>query len=178
MCEPTTIMAGAMIVGTAFTAMQQREQGKHQKGVAEYNSRVKENEAQDIRREGVEKENIQRRKTAELVSKQRAQLGAANIDLSAGSALQLQEETQELGEVDALRIRSNVESRAQATEQSAGLIQSQGEFAESASQGQAFGTLLSGTSAALGTGVADKWFTPQSAALTPNTFDRNVPQGV
>ena len=169
MCEPTTILATVAVVSAAFTANQQVQQGKFKKGVADYNARVAENEAEDTRNAGVERENIQRRKTAELLSKQRAQIGAANIDLTSGSALQLQEDTETLGEADALRIRSNFESRAEALETGAELTRTQGEFAESAGRGAAFSTLLQGATVALGTGVADKWFTPDSAASQPIT---------
>lgn len=168
MCEPTTIMAAVAVVSAAFSAQQQVKQGKFQKATAEYNTRVAENEAEETRNVGVERENIQRRKTAELLSKQRAQLGAGNIDLTSGSALQLQEETVALGEADALRIRSNFEARAGSLDRSAELTESQGEFAESAGQGAAVGSLLKGASTVLGTGVADKWFTPTSAALAGN----------
>jgi len=164
MCEPTTIMAVVSIVGAAYGAQQQQKQGRFQKATADYNARVNENEAEETRNAGVEQENIQRRRTAELLSKQKAQLGAANIDLTSGSALQLQQDTVTLGEADALRIRSNFENRAGSLDTGATLLTSQGEFAESAGRSAAFGTLLQGTSSALGTGVADKWFTPSSAA--------------
>lgn len=166
MCEPTTIMAAVAVVSAAFTANQQVKQGKFQNATAKYNARVAENEAEETRNAGVEAENIQRRKTAELLSKQRAQLGAGNIDLTSGSALQLQEETVALGEADALRIRSNFSNQASSLDTGAALTTSQGEFAESAGKGAAFGTLLQGTSSVLGSGVADKWFTPSSAAAT------------
>lgn len=175
MCEPTTIMAAVAVVSAAFTADQQIKQGKYQKSVAEYNAAVAENEAEETRNAGVEQENIHRRKVAELMSKQRAQLGAANIDLSTGSALDLQEQTQAMGEADALRIRSNFEQRAQALETGADLTQSQGEFAEQAGRGAATGTLLQGASTVLGTGVADKWFTPESAALAGTPTNVNQP---
>ncbi len=173
MCEPTTILAVTAVASAAFTAQQQRKQGQFQKATAEYNARVAENEAEDVRSVGVEEENVQRRRTAELLSKQRAQLGAANVDLSSGSALQLQEDTQALGEADALRIRSNFESRAEALETGADLTLSEGAFAESAGQSAAVGTLLTGAGNAVGlsrpTGVSSRWFTPQSAAVSPNT---------
>lgn len=181
MCNPMAIMAVTTVVSSAYTANQQQKQGKFQRGTARYNARVAENEAEETRRAGVESENIQRRKTAELLSKQRAQLGAGNIDLTSGSALQLQEETVALGEADALRIRSNFEGRAGALDTSAALTEAKGEFAESAGEGAAVGTLLKGTGDALGTGVADKWFTPESAAtqqigttLTGQQSDLNV----
>jgi len=165
------IAASVMMVSSVYTAQQQRAssraQGEHQQGVAEYNARVAENEATQIRNEGVEQENIQRRKTAELQSKQRAQLAARNIDLTTGSALQLQEETAELGEVDALRIRSNTDNRVEATLSQADLTRREGAFAASSanSSGKAFGTILSGVGSALDTGVADKWFTPESSSV-------------
>ena len=166
MCNPAVAQLVVVAVSAAYTANQQRQQGKFQKSTAEYNARVAENEAEETRNAGVEAENIQRRKTAELLSKQRAQLGAANVDLSSGSALQLQENTIALGEADALRIRSNFENQAASLDTSAGLTQSQGAFAESAGAGAATGTLLQGASTIVGTGVADKWFTPDSAAIS------------
>ena len=164
MCDPVTATAVATVASTAFMVTSQVRQGKFQKGVAKYNARVSENEAKETRRAGVEAENIQREKTAKLLAKQRAQLGAANVDLSTGSALQLQEETETLGEADALRIRSNFEGRAGALETGAGLTRAQGSFAQTAGVTRAAGTLLGGTAAVLDTGVADKWFTPNSSA--------------
>lgn len=171
MCEPTTILAVVALVSGAFQANQQRQQGKFQEGVAKYNARVAENEAQDTRRAGTERENIQRRRTAELVSKQRAQLGAANVELGSGSALSLQEDTITQGEADALRIRTNFESRADALETGSALTERQGEFARSAGNNAAAGTLLKSVGTAASTGVADKWFTPDSAANQVTTIN-------
>jgi hypothetical protein len=168
MCEPTTIMAVMTVASTAMAYQGQRAQGKFRKGTAEYNARVAENQAQETRRAGTEAENIQRRKTAELLSKQRAQLGAAGVELESGSALQLQEDTLTLGEADALRIRSNTQLQVESLQTGAGLTRQQGAFAESAGQQQAFGTILGGTADVLDTGVADKWFTPNSAGITKN----------
>jgi hypothetical protein len=166
MCSPTAVIAVTTLVSTAMTATAQKRQGEFQKGVSRYNARVAENQAQDVRRAGVEEENIQRRRTAELLSKQRAQLGAAGVELGTGSALQLQEDTVTLGEADALRIRSNVEGQVGALQTGAALTRQTGEFAEQAGRAQAAGTILGGTAAALDTGVSDKWFTPNSAAVT------------
>lgn len=169
MCGMVPLMVASLAltaVSTGYTMQQQREQGKYQKGVADYNARVSENEAQETINAGTERENIHRRKTAELLSKQRAQLGAANVDLSSGSALQLQQDTVTLGEADALRIRSNFDKRSDALNTRATLTRSDGEFAESAGKSAAVGTLLSGASKMIDTGVSAKWFTPDSAANT------------
>lgn len=165
MCEPTTIMATMMIASTVYNAQAQREQGKYEKGVAEYNARMGEIEATQVRNKGVEEENIIRREAAELQSKQRAQLGAANVGLEFGSAGQLQEDTITLGEADALRIRANTDATVTALQRGAELDRSRGEFAESMGKSKAFGTVLSGAADVMGTGVADKWFKPNSQAV-------------
>jgi hypothetical protein len=165
MCEPVSI--GMAIVAVASAAMQaksQREQGKFQHGTAKYNARVAENEAVETANVGTEEEMKHRRATAELLSKQRAKLGAAGVSLGSGSALQLQEDTQTLGEVDALRIRSNFRSQAAALETGAELTRAEGKFAESAGKKAAIGTLFSTAGGVAGTGVADKWMTPSSSA--------------
>lgn len=164
MCEPTTIMAAVSIASAAFAAKSQIDQGNYQKGVSRYNARVAENQAQEVRRAGTEAENIQRRKTTLLLAKQRAQLGAAGVELGSGSALQLQEDTRTLGEIDALRIRSNVDSQVNSLQTGAELTLSQGDTAASVGRTAATGSLLSGTAAVIGTGVADKWYTPNSSA--------------
>lgn len=164
MCDPVTATVAVTAIAGGMTAYQQQQQGKFQRGVAEYNARVAENEAQEVRNVGIERENIQRRRTAELLSKQRAQLGAANVDLGSGSALQLQEDTELLGEVDALRIRENFLNRASSLDTGAGLTRRQGEFAEAAGRNRAGATLLSTTGSIISTGVDANWFTPDSAA--------------
>jgi len=172
MCDPVTIGAVAAVASTVLVARSQQQQGRYQRNVAKYNARVAENQAQDVRRAGTEAENKQRQRTAQLLSKQRAQLGAANVDLTSGSALQLQEDTVTLGEADALRIRSNFEAQARSLETGASLTLNQGEFAASAGAQQSVGTILSGTAQTINTGVfdtgvSDTWYTPNSAANQP-----------
>lgn len=165
MCNPAIAMVVVTAVSAAYSGYSQHQQGKYQKSVADYNAAVAENEAQEVRDAGTEAENKQRRKTAELLSKQRAQLGAANVDLSSGSALQLQEDTLALGEADALRIRSNYEHQSASLMGESSLISNKGEAAESAGNTAAVGSLLQGGASIAGSGVADKWFTSSSAAM-------------
>lgn len=170
MCNPVLAVT---IASAAFSAHQSIQQSNYQSDVNEYNARVAENEAQETRNVGVEEENAQRRKTAELLSKQRAQLGASNVDLGSGSALQLQEDTVTLGEADALRIRSNYENQAKSLESSAGLTSGKADAAKTAGASGAFSSLLGGAAGAAKSGVADKWFTQDSAAVA-GTVDQNV----
>lgn len=170
MCEPTSIvMAVTAVASAAYSANQSHQQGKYQAGVAEYNASLAENEAQQIQAKSAEEENTQRRKTAELLSKQRAQLGASNVDLSSGSALQLQEDTEVLGEADALRIRSNYDNQVASSLAEADLSRSDGAFAESAANSAVAGSILGGISGVASSGVADKWYTPSSTAAISNS---------
>ena len=164
MCEPTTIGIVLSAVSTVATGFQARQKGRFQQGVADFNARQQENEAQRTRTAGVEEENKARRATAELLSRQRAQLGAAGVRLGSGSALALQEETITLGEVDALRIRSNFEQRALTLEEQAELTEKEGEAAKRVGDLAFGGSILAAGGTVLASGVADKWFTTKSAA--------------
>ena len=157
MCNPVLVAWGFAAVSTAFTAKQQHDQGKFQEGTAKYNTRVAENESQDTRNAATAAENAQRRRTAALLSEQRAQLGAAGVDLNLGSAAQLQEDTVTLGEVDALRIRDTGDAQFASLQNEATLIESKGEFAAKAGRNAAASTLVSFAADTLSSGVADKW---------------------
>lgn len=164
MCNPALAAAAApWLTGAsvAFSAYSGIEQGKSAKSVARYNAREAENEAVQTRNKGVEEEVKHRRQIAELQSRQRAQLGAANIDLRSGSALDIQEDAALLGEVDALRIRTNFQERGASLDRGAGLTNLQGDAAQRAGQLGAVGSLLQGA----GT-LASKWYKPDSAAVT------------
>lgn len=161
MCDPATI---AIVASTALSAYSAYSAGQSQKAAAEYNARVSENEAQTARTQATEAENVQRLKTARLLSKQKAQLGAAGIDIGSGSALQLQEDTITLGEADALRIRHTGESQFSSLMEQSELESFKGEAAESQSFFNVGSSLLTGAEKVIGSGVADKWFTKDSAA--------------
>lgn len=163
MCTPTAYFVMTM----ATTAMQMKaaqDQGDFEEGTAKYNARVAENKAQETINVGVEEENIHREKTAQLLSQQKTQLGAAGVQLGGGSPLELQEQTERLGEVDALRIRKSYEGEAGSLMTQAKLTESQGEYAQTAAQNKSFGSLLSGASQMAGTAVNNKWYKPNSAA--------------
>lgn len=164
MCEPTTIMLGLTLLSTATAAKSSYDQGKYQEGVGKYNARVAENTSQDVRNAANEAENAQRQQTAQLLARQRARQAASNIDINSGSALQIQNDTMTLGEADALRIRSNADSQVSALRSGADLSLAGGAAARVAGNNAAVGSLLSGASSVMGSGVADKWLTPDSAA--------------
>jgi len=176
MCEPATI--GLMAL-TAFSGYQQRaqarEQASYERNAAEINAVNLENQATKVRNKGVEEENMKRREIAQLLGRQRAQLGASGVVTDSGSALQLQEDTAMLGEEDALRIRSNYDDEASSLEQSATNTRYDGDFKASqtkAAGNAAFTSSLLGA-ASKGLPVASKWYSSTSAAKTSITPSKN-----
>jgi hypothetical protein len=166
MCDPVTIGVVTMAVATVAQGQQAKQQGKYANKVAKFNARQTENQATRTRNMGTERENARRQKTAALLSQQRAQLGAANVDIGSGSALQLQEDTLTLGDVDALRIRQNFLDQAEQQDLQASLIRSEGKAKEKAGRAAFRTSLLKAGGMFLSSGVSDKWFTPESAAVT------------
>lgn len=171
MCDPVTIGTVAAVASasaTVYGGYQAKQQGDAANETAKYNARLSENEAIKTRNKGAEEENQQRRRTAELISSQRASLGASGVEVGSGSALQLQTDAATLGEADALRIRSNFGDAAQGLDDQAELTRIEGKNAKSAGKNAFTGSILSaaGTFAGStgGQSVASKWFGPSSAS--------------
>lgn len=175
MCEPTTMTVMALTAAAGATqAYSQIQQGRATEASANFNAREMENQATRIRNKGVEEENIQRRSTAEFLARQRAMLGASGIDIQSGSAADLQQDTEVLGEVDALRVRRNFSEQADVAERQALQTRAEGKAAKRAANVSALGTVLT-TAASVGMmgakpppgTVSPKWYTPNSAAMSP-----------
>lgn len=159
--------AAIAVVGIVLSAYTSNEQSKTQKSNFRYNARESENEATRTRNQGVEAEMQHRQQVAQLQSKQKAQLGAANVDIQSGSALDIQEDAKLLGEVDALRIRSNFSNQASSLDKGAALSRNQAGAESSAAKGRAAGSLLQATGAGIqASGVSSQWYNPNSSAVT------------
>jgi hypothetical protein len=179
MCDPVTMTTLAVVAG-GTQAYSQYSQGRAAEATGNYNARELENQATSIRNKGAEEENIKRRETAEFASKQRAMLGASGIDIDTGSAGDLQEDTQLLGEVDALRIRRNYAEKADTTDRQAVQTKAEGRAAKRAANLAAMGTVLTTAATAgminapaptgggqvlAGSPMNSKWYTDASAFM-------------
>lgn len=178
MCEPTTLMAVGSIASTVVGVYAQQQQGKAQKQVAEYNAKNAENAATRTRNQGIFAQNQQRQKVKQLAANQRAQAAASGVDINTGSALSLQEDTELFGEVDALRIGENYLDQAASLDSQARSSRFAGQVARNSANMNSVGTLLSGASATLNTGVADKWFKPSSARNQVGMLSNNLNSGL
>jgi hypothetical protein len=114
MCNPQAVMFAFTVATTVAQSYQQKQQAEYAEGVAEYNLRKTENEAQRVKNVATERENKVRQEAAELKARQRASFAAAGIDIGLGTPLDLQADTETLAEVDALRIRETGDLQSKA----------------------------------------------------------------
>lgn len=163
----TALMANISMVSTAFQMYGSYQQGKAQQAQYDYQAQVNENnrkiaewQAQDAIKRGDIEEKRHRLKVEQLKGRQRSVLAASNVEIDSGSALDTLGDTAELGELDALTIRSNAEReaydyRVSAMNQGAeaGANRLAGRNARTAGNYGAMTSLLTGANS-----MADKWY--------------------
>ena len=161
------ISIAASVVGTAASAYGQMQAGKaqaaqlnYQAAVGKNNSILAQRAADDARLRGEEAARREASKTKQLAGRQRAVLAANGQLVDQGSALDITDDTAQIGKLDELTIRSNAEREALGYEaqgmnfQAGSNLNSMGAAnASTASIGGAFGTVLTGAGS-----VASKWY--------------------
>lgn len=155
MCGP--IALGIASIGlTLFGGYQQAQaakaEGAYAAQVANQNAKVATQQADYERQLGNIEEEKQRRNVRLMLGSQRAALAANGIDTTSGTALDLQSETAQLGEEDALAIRANAARRAWGYEVDAMNQKANAAAAKARGKNQAIGSYLGAAaqSAALG----------------------------
>lgn len=157
------LMVASTVLGGIGTGVQ--AYGKYQEGqaanqsyqykaqVAANNAAIKKQQATMDMQSGEIAAVNQGLKTRAKVAGEKAQQGAAGIDVNTGSAVDVRAGTEELGMLDALTIRSNAAKKAWSDEVDASSLEAQseldksaGEQAETAGAIGAAGSLLSGAS--------------------------------
>ena len=159
MCEPTTIAMAAMAVGGGVSAFSAIQQGKTAQKVANNNATMAEYAAQDAQKRGEEDAMAVQRKAAALKSSQRVGLAANGLDLSYGTAADLQDQTDFFAQSDAATARTNASREAWRLRAGGEQDRAAGAAARSNANLQAAGTLLSTAGS-----VAGKWYTPKTGA--------------
>jgi hypothetical protein len=154
MCEPTTIALIASAAGTGISAMSAIQQGQVAKQVARNNAQMAEYAAQDAQRRGEEEAAAIQRKGAALKSAQRVSLASKGLDLTYGTAADLQDQTDFFTQSDVATTRTNAQREAWSMRARGENERQQGIWAARNANLSAAGSLLSG-----GGQVADKWYT-------------------
>jgi len=141
-----------MAAGTVASAYGTYQQGQSAQDASRYNAKMAEYAAQDAERRGEEEALAVRRKAASLKSSQRVSLAARGLDISYGTAQDLQDQTDFFGEQDVNTARYNARSQAWSARASGDLMRAEGDAAAYQGTIGAAGTLLSGAGQ-----VASKW---------------------
>lgn len=125
----STISTVASLAGTAVGAVGSILQGNAQEKAAGYQADLQRQQALDAKRRGSIAEGEQRTRTAQLIGKQRAAMGASGIVADEGSFGDLLAQSAEYGERDAQRLRANASREAWGLRTQAGLTEFQGQQA-------------------------------------------------
>ena len=103
-----TVAGAAMSAyGSYESGQAQRNQALYQSAVATNNQTIANQYAQTEIQRGQVLEQEKREQTAQMISSERATIGANGLDINTGSPLRLQESVAKLGELDAQTIRNN-----------------------------------------------------------------------
>lgn len=162
MSGATTAILAAGVGMSAIGAYNQSQQTKaayqYQSQVNANNAKIAEWQAQDALQRGARVEQQQRLKTASLKGSQRARLAASGVALDEGSPLNVLQDTDYLGDLDARTIRDNAAKEAWSyRNQSAGFTSDASMLSARAS---AESPLMAGATSLLGGAglVADSWY--------------------
>lgn len=153
--------AGAGVMG----ALGNIWSGKASKEMAEYKGAVGLINAKQARLQGQAISDAQRRKTSGLIGQQHALQGASGVDVGSGSPVDVRASSAALGELDALTILNNAETKALGFQQQRQLDLAAGEAGETAGYIGAATSLLGAAGS-----VSDKWLrykTPYGGTLSP-----------
>lgn len=160
-----SIGTGLQVAGVVSGTMAAGRQAEATKSAYEYQSAVNRNnaqvaewQAQDALQRGAKAEQAQRLKAAQLKGSQRASLAARGIALDEGSPLAILQDTDYMGEMDALTLRSNaakeawgLRSQSAGYASDAGMLRARADATSPSSA--AFDTLLTGAGS-----VASNWY--------------------
>lgn len=106
----STLSASSSVAGFASSwadAQSSKAQGDYQNEMSKINARYAELKADSAVKRGDREAESVKKDTKRLVGSQRAALAAQGIDIGSGSALETQEDTAMIGELEALKIKNN-----------------------------------------------------------------------
>lgn len=160
-----SISTGMQIAGAVSGAFGAYRQSQATKNAYEYQAAVNRNNAQlaewqasDAHERGVRAEQAQRLKVAKLKSSQRAGFAARGVSLEEGSALAILQDTDYMGELDALTLRDNAAKETWGHRFTAGNYRNEAALFSSRAEAESplsagFSTLLTGAGK-----VASSWY--------------------
>lgn len=154
MCEATTIALVTTAVAGTTAAVGQYQQGQAAKAVGRNNQIMAEYAAQDALRRGDAEAAAVQRRASQVSGAQRVGLAAKGVDLGAGTAGEIQDQTDFFSLIDQGTVRDNAKRDAWSARTQGANARAQGDAAARQANTAAFATLLGA-----GGQVSDKWRT-------------------
>ncbi len=137
-------LAGLAIIQAVTGAFTQFQAGRARKYIARANERLFEFKATDAKRRGRERAGRVRQRGKKVIGAQRAALAAQGIRVDVGSASDIQRETADITDFDAMTIKNNALREAFGFETRGADIRLESRFDRGATVVRATGTLLTG----------------------------------
>jgi hypothetical protein len=144
---------GALVVSTLVSARAQQVQGQTAKAIGRNNQILAEQAAQDAERRGGENASTARRRGDQVLGAQRAAQAASGLDLSVGTAAELQDQTSFFTDIDQKTARDNAAREAWSARAQGANYRASGDAAAYQGNLGATGTLIGGASQ-----VAGRWY--------------------
>lgn len=150
------LTAGSTVAGAASTwadAQAQRAQGNYQNEMANINAKYAELQSENAITRGNKQAADMKRETKRIIGSQRVALAAQGISIEDGSALQVQEDTAMIGEIEAMKIKNNAWMEAFGYKMEAQNQRQQGKLAKMAGDNTAATTIATGGWNAISGGI-------------------------
>lgn len=144
-----TAAIGTLVGGTALSSFSKLKAGREQQKMFEENARFADFQAGDALTRGKVNEKRQRHATEGVIGAQRTSLATQNVDVNAGSSLDVQADAAYLGELDALTIRSNAAKEAYGFKVQAKDLRQRGKYAKQGGEMDALNSIIGGGSSLL-----------------------------
>lgn len=150
-------LSAAQGIGSLYGASKQAEAARAEAAFnakqSEMNARLSEMQAEDAISRGDKEASNYKQKISQTIGSQRAAAAAQGIDVDSGSAMEIQEDTQRLGEKDVMTIKNNAWREAWGLKVEAQNHRANAVMGRAAGENRARMTLLTGGLQAAGYGM-------------------------
>lgn len=151
---------GLSSMGNAFSQSQAiQAQAAFQKQQYDTNATLADMQSQDAINRGDKQAQLIKTKTSQMISSQRAAMGAQGVEVNSGSNMQIQEDTASIGALDALTAKNNAWREAWGYKMQASQYRGAGAMASLAADNESRNTLLTGGMQMLGYGLKSAYYT-------------------
>lgn len=142
MCAVAAIPFALLAAQGLSSASAAKQAGDAQSAADLQNAAYSDASANDAIKRGAVEEDQQRLQTAAAIGTQRAGFAANGVDVNSGSAANIQDDTAQLGEFDALTIRNNAAREAWGYRTQSQTLRQSAATAQQSARNNIFGSLL------------------------------------